>query len=175
MAAGEIVDFGAMAVQMTDLIAKNVVDPELRTWIMPDFSTTRESDSVVAAILMMGALQQYFEYRFHLMCGIPSVTLLGDRIDWEKMLNLLDMLPRLGPEPAQFCALLRPVLGYFVQSFGDADDPAVLNFWGRIGHQCCEGSGTEYLCGWITAFCFWKVDGRCLYIELQKVHLMKAY
>jgi hypothetical protein len=48
------------------LIAKNVVDPELRTWIMPDFSTTEESDSVVAAILMMGALQQYFEYRFSL-------------------------------------------------------------------------------------------------------------
>jgi hypothetical protein len=32
-------DFGAMALQMTDLIAKIVVDRELRTWIMPDFST----------------------------------------------------------------------------------------------------------------------------------------
>jgi hypothetical protein len=78
----DTLDFGAMAVRMTGLIAKNVVDPELRTWIMPDFSTTEESDSVVAAILMMGALQQYFEYRFSLLCGIPSVALLGYQGDW---------------------------------------------------------------------------------------------
>jgi hypothetical protein len=49
-----------------------------------------------------------------LLCGIPSVTLLGDRGDWVRILKRLDMLPRLGSEPAQFCDLLKPVLGYFV-------------------------------------------------------------
>jgi hypothetical protein len=57
------------------MIAKNVIDPELRTWIMPAFSTTMNSDKVVAAILIMGAMQQYFQFKFKLICGIPSVTL----------------------------------------------------------------------------------------------------
>jgi hypothetical protein len=156
-------DFGEMAARMTEQIEKNVLDPELKTWIMPDFSTTKESDSVVAAILMMGALQQYFEYRCSILCGIPSVTLLGDRADWEKILNRLDMLPRLGSEPTLFCGLLKPILGYFIQSFNDPSDPAVLSFWARIAHRKPGGSGPTPLCGWITAFCFWNRDGKCRY------------
>jgi len=49
-------------------------------------------------------LQRYFEDRIRFVCGIPSVALLGKWADWE-MLNRIDMLPRLGSEPAQFCAL----------------------------------------------------------------------
>lgn len=58
----QTVDFGELAVRMTDMIEENVVDPELRTWIMLSFSTTTLSDKVVAAVLMMGALQKYFKY-----------------------------------------------------------------------------------------------------------------
>jgi hypothetical protein len=74
------------------------------------------------------------------------------------MLNRLDMLPRLGSEPAQFYALLKPVLGYFVDSFDDPSDLAVLSFWGRIVHRASGGSVPTYLwvdhsilllgCGW---------------------------
>jgi hypothetical protein len=156
------VDFGALALRMTGMIAKNVIDPELRTWVMPAFSTTTNSDKVVAAILLMGAMQQYFSYKFSLLCGIPSVTLLGVRADWEEMLKRLEMLPRLGPEPAQFYALLKPVLRHFVMSFDSPTDPAVLEFWSNIAHQS-GGSGPHYLSGWITAFCFWKPDGKSLY------------
>jgi hypothetical protein len=156
------INFGAMALKMTHMIAKNVIDPELRTWIMPAFSTTTESDNVVAAVLMMGAMQRYFSYKVSLRCGIPSVTLLGIRADWEEMLKRLEMLPRLGPEPAQFYALLKPVLQNFVMSFDSPTDPAVVEFWSKVAHQS-GGSGPHYLSGWITAFCFWKPDGKCLY------------
>ncbi len=44
-------DFGAMARRMTELMSANVVDPELRPWIMPAFSTTTETDKVVASII----------------------------------------------------------------------------------------------------------------------------
>jgi hypothetical protein len=108
------VDFGNLALQMTGMIAKIAIDPEFRTWVMPAFSTTTKPDEVVAAILMMGAMQHYFSYMVSLICDLPSVTLLGVRADWEDMLGRLEMLPRLGPEPAQFCALLKPVLEYFV-------------------------------------------------------------
>ncbi|KAF4618955.1 hypothetical protein D9613_009788 [Agrocybe pediades] len=36
------VNFGSLARQMTDLIHNNVVDKDLKDWILPDFSTTTE-------------------------------------------------------------------------------------------------------------------------------------
>ena len=152
------VDFGELALQMTDHIAKKVVDPELRTFIIPSFSTTTNTDRAVAAVLMMGALQKYFSYQMHTMCGIPTVTLLGERSDWEDMLQRLEKLPQLGAEPAQFALLLKSVLRYFVATFDDPTSEAVIDFWNKIAHRT-GGSGINYLSGWITAFCFWDETG----------------
>lgn len=155
-------DYGAHAEKMTRLIEKSVVDPELRTWIMPAFSTTTQSDRVVASILMMGALQKYFKYTMMTECGIPSVTLLGEKADWEMMVEKLDKLQQLGAEPTLFAALLRPVLERFVLSFETPEDPEVLDFWSRIVHRS-GGSGSHFLSGWATAFCLWDEDGKSLH------------
>jgi hypothetical protein len=155
-------DFGDLAIQITDKIAENVKDPELRDWFMPDFSTTVQSDRVVAAVQLMGAMQKYFNYKMTLLCGIPSVTLLGDRDDWQRILQRLEMLPRLGTQPAQFSCLLKPILQHFVMSFDDPSNPAVLEFWGKIAHYQM-GSGSSSLSGWITAFSFWDNQGNPLY------------
>lgn len=156
-------DFGEIALCMTRLIEKNVVDPELRNWIIPNFSTTTESDKIVTAIVMMGALQQYFSYEVDLECGIPTVTLLGEREDWKIILNKLEKLLQLGKEPAQFVELLRPVLRRFLASFDDPTNPDILDFWGKCVHEIAGESGPNYLSGWITAFCFWKDEGSLLY------------
>jgi len=158
------VDFGPIAEKMTHLIQKNVLDPELRTWIMPSFSTTTPSDRVVASILMMGALQKYFTYTMCLACGIPSVTLLGEKADWEMMVTKLDKIPQLGTEPSVFAELLRPTLKRFVQSFDTPQNSDVVDFWNRNVHER-GGSGPSYLSGWVTAFCFWDEDGKSLYRE----------
>ena len=156
-------DFGAMARQMTKLMSDNVVDPELQPWIMPAFSTTTENDKVVASVIMMGALQKFFTYEFVLMCGIPSVTLLGIRADWEEILHRLEKLPNLGAEATQFCNLLKPVLTRFVRSFDCPDSLETKDFWQKIADQSPYGSGSTYLSGWITAFCFWDEDGKSMY------------
>lgn len=155
-------DFGKLAMRMTEVIEENILDPELRTWIMPAFSTTTDSDRVVAAISMMGAMQKYFSYSMCLMCGIPGVTLLGERDDWEQMAKKLDKIPQFGSEPAVFAQLLRPVLERFVASFDNPSSPDVLDFWNRCAHRLSGGSGPDYLSGWITAFCFWNEDGHSL-------------
>jgi len=169
----DFADVGSLAICMTHLIAKNVVDPDLRTWIMPDFTTTTKCDNVVAAILMMGAMQKYFSYTMMSMCGIPSVTLLGEREDWEKMVKRLEKLPQLGPEPTQFHDLLKPVLELFVKSFDDPKGIEVIDFWSRIAQRESMGSGPDYLTGWITAFCFWDENGKKLSYaraeDLQKI------
>ena len=156
------VDFGLLAQKMTHLIQENVKDPSLRTWIMPNWTTTTDDDVTVASVLMMGTLQKYFSYKVMLICGIPSVTLLGERADWEDILKRLDKLPELGDEPATFATLLRPVLRHFVASFDPEPSPAVKDFWSKIAHKT-GGSGPYFLSGWITAFCFWNEDGKSLY------------
>jgi hypothetical protein len=79
----EAMDMGALAQKFTLLLKENIVDNESREWIMPNFSTTTAEDKTVAAIVMMRTLQKYFEYIATRGCGFPSVTLLGEKADWE--------------------------------------------------------------------------------------------
>jgi Domain of unknown function (DUF4419) len=151
-----------MAREMSNKIGENMIDPELRDWVIPQFSTTTLTDQVVASVIFMGAMQNYFSYRFELSCGIPSVTLLGTRADWEVILERLEKIPRLGEEPTQFYELLKPVAKRFIQTFDVPGTSEVRDFWHRIAHQHSGGSGPTYLSGWITAFCFWDVDGKSL-------------
>lgn len=156
----EDADFGALASRMAELIQEHVRDPRLRDWVMPCFSTTTDTDRVVAAVLMMGSTQQYFSYRCEQECGIPSVTLLGEHADWEDMLLRVDYLAELGAEPAVFAGLLKPVLRGFVDSFSERLSAESLQFWGRIVHRNSMDSGDDYLSGWITAFGYWNENGR---------------
>ena len=158
----DTVDFGTIAEKMTRLIAKNVLDPDLRDWIMPAFSTTTTSDRVVASVLMMGTLQKYFSYTMQLVCGIPSVTLLGEKADWQALVQKLHKIPELGTEPALFTKLLKPVLERFVRSFDSPTHPDIIDFWNRAVHET-GGSGPHYLSGWVTAFCFWNEDGKSMH------------
>ncbi|USP79873.1 hypothetical protein yc1106_07147 [Curvularia clavata] len=128
---------------------------------MPAFSTTTINDRTTAAVLMMESMQAYFSYGYELMCGLPSITLLGERADYEDILVRLDKFPNLGPETSKFADLLRPVLRRFLATFDPAQDAASLDFWGRIAHESSGGSGPSYLGGWLTAFCFWNNQGKC--------------
>jgi hypothetical protein len=159
----ETVDIGGMAVAMTAEMEKHIVDPDLLGWIMPNFTTTTSNDIVVASVLMMGAMQEYFEYTFGIDCGLPSVTLLGEKQDWINLRKRVDKIGSLGDEPSQFASLLKPVLDHFILSFDDPKAPAVLDFWSRIAHRAEPYCGAEFLSGWITSFCFWKSDGELLY------------
>lgn len=72
-------DFGHMARQMTLKMDEAIIDPELRAWIEPDFSTTTDVDRVVSAIMMMSTLQDIsLTGRYSGACNLPAVTLLGE-------------------------------------------------------------------------------------------------
>ncbi|TFK66158.1 hypothetical protein BDN72DRAFT_844710 [Pluteus cervinus] len=154
------VDFGDMALEMTTLIDNFVVDPELKDWILPKFSTTTPSDTIIYAIQMMATLKAYFGYTFGLRCGIPTITLLGEKDDWEALLGRIEKLHSFGPEAEQWARLLTPILTRFVEAFDGKTD---IEFWGRMVDRHINGSGPTYLTGWITAFCFWDVEGKRLH------------
>lgn len=157
------VDFGVFAKEMTRLIEENVIDPEFRYWIMPDFTTTKPQDQVIASVLMMDSMQKYFDFKCTIMCGIPSVTLLGEKADYKRLFNKIEKFSDFGDEPTQFAALLKPIVSRMIRTFDDPSNPGVIDFWQRILHVRNQMSGVTRYSGWVTAFCFWDIDGKCLY------------
>lgn len=139
------VDWGKFAYKMTTLIADNIKDPTLREWILPSYSTTTQLDEAVAAMMMMSTMQKYFSYECAITCGIPSVTLLGEKSDWEELALKAGRLVTFGDEPKQWYRLLKPVLDRFVKSFNEPDSEETKDFWQRIAHYYNGGSGPTYL------------------------------
>lgn len=114
---------------------------------MPAFTTTTKSDQATASIIMMSAMQKYFNYTCGICCGLPSVTLLGQKSDWEEILTRAERLKTFGEEPTMFYGLLKPVLTRFVQAFDDPNSEDIRDFWQKIAHYSGGGSGPTYLSG----------------------------
>ncbi|KAG2065790.1 hypothetical protein BDR04DRAFT_1107843 [Suillus decipiens] len=152
-------DFALMARQMSELMHARVVDPMLRDWIMPEFSTTTNVDRTVYAMSMMATMKEYFRYKFVLRCGIPLVTLLGEKHDWEAILQRLGRLKLYTIETIAWYHLLHPIISQFVAAFDAPSSPENLDFWSKVAHYEGGGSGPTYLSGWITAFCVFNEQG----------------
>ncbi|KAJ7202485.1 hypothetical protein C8J57DRAFT_1622801 [Mycena rebaudengoi] len=163
------VDFGRMARQMVGLLEKNVVDPTLREWVVPNFTTTTVNDTTVAAVLMMATLKQYFSYGFACtMCGIPRVTLDGERSDWVNILGRLEKLKEYGIETIAWYHLLRPVISRFVAAFDEPASDENVDFWQRVAHLNRQFSGPSYYSGWINAFNAFSKEGAWIRHSLDK-------
>lgn len=154
------VDFGHLATAMTGEMDKFIVDPTLKEWILPRFSTTTENDTVVAAVTMMATLREYFSYKMVLLCGIPRVTLEGEKADWEEILRRTTKLKEYGRETTAWYTLLEPILSRFVRAFDEPEAQENIDFWQRVAHVYNQFSGSTYLSGWITAFCVFTGKGR---------------
>jgi len=150
-------------IRFKEEIQKRVKTEWLLDWILPNFSTTTENDIMTANILMMGLTKAYFKFVGKVICGLPSVTLLGEQKDWEKLVKKLERLPAFGKEPEEYKARLRPILTRFVKSFEEPDSKETRDFWnqivvaGRSGGIC--GEPPVYLSGWITGFYYWNDNG----------------
>ncbi|KAI2622393.1 hypothetical protein GGR54DRAFT_61711 [Hypoxylon sp. NC1633] len=156
-------DLGKVAQEVTSMIQDNVVDAELRQWMIPDFSTTTDHDKAVAAFTMMGAMQKYFKYEMWGGCGLPSVTLLGTRYDWEMLANRVNKLHKYGKECQHWASLLKPVMRYMLRTFDEPDSQEVKDFWLRVAYKAGKDDyqdGVETLSGWITAFAYFEGDGK---------------
>ena len=152
-------DTASMINRMTALLEEQIADPSLRDWIMPNFTTTTSVDKTTCAIVMMGMMKDYFAYKFTLRCGIPKVTLEGEKKDWQTILHRLEHLKQYGIQTIAWYHLLRPVLSRFVTAYDDPSHPDNLDFWNKIAHREL-GSGPQWLSGWITAFCVFNERGQ---------------
>ncbi|TBU26415.1 hypothetical protein BD311DRAFT_789782 [Dichomitus squalens] len=135
------IDFASIARDMSGEIDKhNRVPPVV----------DKTLDVTICSVQLMSTLKSYFSYKARLLCGIPSVTLEGEKADWERLYKRLDRLPELGEEPERWASMLRPILRRFVDAFDGRPD---ATFWEHVEHL---------LSGWITAFCVWDTKGTWL-------------
>ncbi len=142
---------------MSEEIHKNLVDGEVKTWILPDFSTTTPDDLVTTGVVFMAAMKKYFTYKFCLCCGIPYITLDGTLEDWKNIETRIQKLKDY--DLGDWLSLLQPIIAQFVRAkAGDVD----VGFWNRICNERGGGSGPTYLSGWVTAFCRFDTRGNPL-------------
>lgn len=157
---GSCADVESMSHQFTELLQENITDPSVREWIIPDFTTTTALDKTVGAIVMMSTFQRYFDYSGSgLGCGLPAVTLAGEKSDWQSLLRRIEKLKEYGLHTTAWYHLLRPVLKRFVAAFDDPHSQENSDFWNRIATQENLMSGVTLLSGWITAFCVFSRKG----------------
>lgn len=150
-------DYGKLARDMVKLMKEHIVDPKLADWILPSFSTTELTDTIVASTVFMATLQKYFDYKFCFLCGIPNVTLLGKVEDWETILGRLSVLRQYGAVCNEWADMLEKVVVQFVRARKGSPD---IPFWKKICSYMSEGSGSDYVSGWITVFCVFDNDGK---------------
>jgi hypothetical protein len=59
---------------------------------------------------------------------------LGGKEDYESILKRQDKLEEYGSEPAQFAALLEPILRRMIRTFEEPTEKIVIDFWQRVLH-----------------------------------------
>lgn len=114
-----------------------------RDLIMDSFSTTEEIERTAFGVTMMYALKSYFSYEVHTRCGIPSVTLEGDKADWEDVATRAEEVGKRF-ELNWWTEHLMPVLEQCISAF-DKPNP---EFWAEFYKQN-GGSGGPYVSGHI--------------------------
>ncbi|KAF9872596.1 hypothetical protein CkaCkLH20_10093 [Colletotrichum karsti] len=137
------VDINDVVSQLVQLVKDGLRDPEIATRLLLEFSTTTDDERATAAMAFLGTMKNYFSYEVRIGCGFPSVTLLGEREDWVKMLDGLEILSSLSDETVEWTACLSKVLEYMVASFDRPHDEDVKSFWMRAVYESGQrGSGT---------------------------------
>jgi Domain of unknown function (DUF4419) len=111
--------------------------------IVADFSTTGAVERVASEVVLMDAMQNYFEFKLRSRCGIPTITLEGTVGDWEAIRSRLDGFRDF--DLSWWTDLLRPILDHFVSAASGTPDRA---FWRSI-LKVNGGSGGPYLTGWL--------------------------
>jgi hypothetical protein len=132
--------FDEFSVQIRDHVGPKI------DLFLPAFSTTRPVERAAAEVVLLDAMQSYFEYQAYTGCGIPSITLEGAHEDWQALAMRAHGFRDSGL--GSWLDVLAPILDQFAKAAqGDVDQA----FW-RSLYKLNSQSGGPVITGWITAF-----------------------
>jgi hypothetical protein len=140
--------FDEFSTQIRDYIGPNIER------FVPSYSTTGPSERAAAEVVLLDAMQSYFEYVVNTLCGIPTITLEGTHEDWKALAERAQGFREFGL--GSWLEALSPILDQFARaSRGDVDH----TFW-RSLYKFNSVSGGATINGWITAFFPYRKDLR---------------
>lgn len=113
---------------------------------IPRFSTTGPVERVAAEIVLLDAIQSYFEFVVLSLCGIPAITLEGTVEDWQELADRAEAFAEFDLD--WWLTPLRPILRELVET---ARGDVRRSFWQSI-YKFDSYSGGAAITGWITAF-----------------------
>jgi hypothetical protein len=125
----------------SDVIAGHI--GRQRELVVCDFSTTGPCERAASEIVLLDAMQHYFEYVVVTMCGIPEITLEGTVEDWRAIRRRARALEEY--ELSWWTDALGPVLDALVAT---AEGRVNQRFWETL-FKHSEGSGGPWVRGWI--------------------------
>jgi Domain of unknown function (DUF4419) len=132
--------FNEFSMQIRDHIG-----PKIDLFV-PGFSTTGPVERAAAEVVLLDAMQCYFEYEVHTLCGIPTITLAGTPKDWKTLTERVQAFRKLGLR--SWLDVVSPILEQFSRA---AQGHVDQTFWRSI-YKLNDRSGGPVITGWITAF-----------------------
>ncbi|KAN0038049.1 hypothetical protein ACTA71_000221 [Dictyostelium dimigraforme] len=151
--------FDELTIQMSNQIQSNIKDPSIRDLIIPNFSTTTESDRVAFSIALMSTMKKYFKYRMITTCGLSEVTLLGEINDWIDLKERTEKLKQFDNKGGEIKKwldqYLLPILDKFIESANGNPD---TKWWNQMVDYR-QQSGGSVLTGWLATFCVFNNNG----------------
>jgi Domain of unknown function (DUF4419) len=122
---------------------REYIGGEAHALVLCDFSTTGPTERAASEVVLMDAVQSYFEYSFMSLCGIPAVTLEGTVEDWEKVRERLGLLGRY--DLSWWTEKVEPIIDEFVKAAKGNPTPS---FWKHL-YKENNDSGGPYISGWL--------------------------
>ncbi|KAM9993925.1 hypothetical protein ACTFIZ_011886 [Dictyostelium cf. discoideum] len=151
--------FDELTIEMSNQIQSNIKDPSIKDLIIPNFTTTTESDKVVFSIALMSTMKNYFNFEMRTLCGLSEVTLLGEINDWinlkERVEKLIQFDNKKGEIKKWLHQYLLEVIDKFIESANGNPD---TTWWNQIVNYK-QQSGGSVLTGWLATFCVFDNDG----------------
>ena len=119
---------------------------DVYNFFVPHFSTTQPAHQVAFELSLLNSFKKIFKYNAYTLCGIPSITLRGEKEDWIKIKNRLPYLNQLGLK--HWNESLSPVIDEFINVYDGKID---TKFWSQIYKDDFEYDRL-YITGWIIKF-----------------------
>jgi len=147
------VDYAWFLDQMTRQIGENIKVPKYVDILKADFSTSTDCHVICSEITIMASVQEFFEYRMMLMCGIPAVEMEGNIEDWKHLKNKFHLLREVLKPIRKYIGLedkwWKDVNGVFDHLINTFEGKPDTDWWSRIISKKPFGSGGQrYYEGW---------------------------
>ena len=144
--------------QMAKEIKANINKPRfVDAMASPNFSTTTPIHRLVANVVLMKSLEEFFSYVQYTFCGIPQIEMKGKLQDWEllpkkiadlrELIRPLEQLGKLGERDGRqsWWDRVITVANKLVDTFNDKPDS---EWWSKIISRKSYGSGAPEFNGW---------------------------